>query len=79
MKVYQKTNSDKYGYSGYSIGLHECSKFSLPISEQGKNVIIFYMDNSFSVLPDNRRIYILILGEGPIDGLDNTLITAEAK
>lgn len=79
MKVYQKTNSDKYGYSGYSIGLHECSKFSLPISEQVKNVIIFYMDNSFSVLPDNRRIYILILGEGPIDGLDNTLITAEAK
>ena len=79
MKVYQKTNSDKYGYSGYSIGLHECSKFSLPISEQVKNVIIFYMDNSFSVRPDNRRIYILILGEGPIDGLDNTLITAEAK
>ena len=37
------------------------------------------MDNSFSVLLDNRRIYILILGEGPIDGLDNTLITAEAK
>ena len=37
------------------------------------------MDNSFSVLPYNRRIYILILGEGPIDGLDNTLITAEAK
>lgn len=79
MKVYQKTNSDKYGYSGYSIGLHECSKLSLPISEQVKNVIIFYMDNSFSVLPDNRRIYILILGEGPVDGLDNTLITAEAK
>ena len=37
------------------------------------------MGNSSSVLPDNRRIYILILGEGLIDGLDNTLITAEAK
>ena len=79
MKISQKTNSDKYGYSGYGIGLHECSKFSLPSSDQGKNVIIFYMGNSSSVLPDNRRIYILILGEGPIDGLDNTLITAEAK
>ena len=28
---------------------------------------------------DNREKYILVLGEGPIDGLDDTIITAEAK
>ena len=37
------------------------------------------MDNSLSVHTDNKKIYILVLGEGSTDGLDDTTITVEPK
>ena len=45
----------------------------------GKNVIIFGADMSSSVNIDNIRKYVLILGEGPTKGLDDTTLTAETK
>ena len=44
----------------------------------GKNFIIFGADMSSSVHFDNKNKDILILGEGPTQGLDNTTFTAEA-
>ena len=40
-----------------------------------KNVIIFGADTSSSVHVDSKRKYILILGEGPKQGLDGTTIS----
>ena len=48
-------------------------------SEWGKSVVIFGVDNSSYMHADNREKYILVLGEGPTDGLDDTTITAEAE
>ena len=45
----------------------------------GRNVIIFGGDLSLSVHIDNKGTDILILGEGPTQGLDDTTLTAEAK
>ena len=45
----------------------------------GKNVIIFVADMSSFVHADNKNKDILILGEGPTQGLDDTTLTAEAK
>ena len=45
----------------------------------GKNVIIFGADMSSSVHTDNKEKDILILGEEPTQGLDDTTLTAEAK
>ena len=45
----------------------------------GKNVIIFRADMSSSVLIDDNNKYILILGKGTTQGLDDTTLTAEAK
>ena len=45
----------------------------------GKNVIIFRADMSSSVHVDNKGKDIVILGEGPIQGLDDTTLTAEAR
>ena len=45
----------------------------------GKNVIIFGADTSSSVHIDNKNKDILILGEEPTQGLDDTTLTAEAK
>ena len=44
-----------------------------------KNVIIFGADMSSSVHVDNKGKDIVILGEGPIQGLDDTTLTAEAR
>ena len=45
----------------------------------GKNVIIFGADMSSSVHNDNKNKDILILGEGPTQGLDDSTLTADAK
>ena len=44
-----------------------------------KKLIIFGVDMSSSVHVDNKERDILILGEGPTQGLDSTIFTAEAK
>ena len=76
VKITKKDNPDKYGYSGFGIGFDACSQFSLSIGAWGKNVIVFCMDNSFSVFPENRKRDILVFGEGPIDRLHNTSTAA---
>ena len=45
----------------------------------GKSVVVFGVDNGLSVNADNWKKDILVLGEGPTDGLDDTTITTEAK
>ena len=45
----------------------------------GKNFTILRADMSSSVHVDNKNKDILILGEGPTQGLDGTTLTAEAK
>ena len=44
-----------------------------------KNVIIFGADMSLSVHVDNKGKDILILGEGPTQGLNDITLTTEAK
>ena len=45
----------------------------------GKSVFIFGADMSSSVHIDNKKKDILILGERPTQGLDDTTLKAEAK
>ena len=45
----------------------------------GKNVIIFGGGMSSSVHIDNKNKDILIIGERPTQGLDDTTLTVEAK
>ena len=73
------TDPDKYKYSGYGIGFDTRSEFSLPDGNVGKNVIIFGADMGSSVHIDKISKDILIFGEGPAQGLDDTALTAEVK
>ena len=52
---------------------------SLPDGTMGKNAIIFGAGMSSSVYVDNKGKDILIFGEGPTKGLDDTILTAESK
>ena len=60
---------DKYKYSGYRIGFDRRGAYLLPSGNFGRNVIIFGVDKSLSILVDIKRKYILILGKGPTQGL----------
>ena len=72
VKLTKNADIDKYGYSGYGIGFHRETSFSIG-NEIGKNVIIFGVDMSLSTKIDNRKKDILILGKGPTQGLEHTL------
>ena len=54
VKLTKNADLNKYKYRGYSIGFDSRSKFSLPHGSMGKNVIIFGVDMSSSVLIDNK-------------------------
>ena len=79
VKLTKNADSGKYKYSGYSIGFDYLLEFSFTDGSMGKNLIIFGVDLSSSVHIDNKNKYILITGEGPTQGLDDTTLAAEAK
>ena len=79
VKLNKNADIDKYKYSGYGIGFDSRSDFLFTVGSYGKNVIIFGVDMNSSVDIDNKGKYILILGEGPTQGLDDTTLKAEAK
>ena len=64
---------DKCKYSGYGIGFDRHGSFSFPGIGLGRNVRIFGVDMSSSVHVDNKKKDILILREGPTQGLEHTL------
>ena len=80
VKLTKNFDFDKYKYCGYDIGFNVNGTFSLSNgSGFGKNVIIFGVDMNSSVRIDNKKKYILILGKGPTQGLDDTTLTAEKE
>ena len=72
----KNANIEKYGYSGYGIGFDRRSSFSFPGGGFCQNVLIFGVDMRSSAHIDTKKKDILVLGNGPTVGLENTL-TAE--
>ena len=68
----------KYKYSRYDIGFDSRSEFLFTEESKGKNAIIFGAAMRLSVHIDSKEKDILILGEEPTQGLDDTTVTAEA-
>ena len=64
---------DNYKYSGYGIGFDRRSSFSFPSGGFDQNVLIFGADMSSSIDDENKKKYILVLGRGPMQGLERTL------
>ena len=79
VQLTKNSDLDKYKYTGYGIGFHSRSELFIYRWRLWKNVIIFggYMSSSLHV--ENKGKDILILGEGPIQGLHDTTLKAEAK
>ena len=79
VKLTKNANLYKYKYSGFGIWFDARSEFSFTDGRVGKNIKIFGAGKSLSVHIDNKNKDILIIGEGPTQGLDDTVLTAEAK
>ena len=75
VKLTKHVDVDLYKYSGYSIRFDRKGSYSIG-DEVGRNMIVFGVDMSSSPHTDNKKKDILILGKGPIQGLEHTL-TAE--
>ena len=77
-KLAKNTDPDKYAYSSCVIGFDSRSQFSLTDRSMGKNAIIFGVDMASSVHIDNKKKDTLPPVKGPIKGLVDTKLTAEA-
>ena len=74
VRLTKNANIDKYKCSGYGIGFDRRGTFSFPNSGFG---VISGVDMSSSAHVDSKKKDILILGEGPTQGLVGTTLTAE--
>ena len=77
VKLTKNADPDKYGYTGYGIGFDPRSQFSLPDGNWGKNSLFLELVIVFLCMLIMKRI--LVLGEDPTQGIDDTTITAESK
>ena len=80
------TDNSKNNYKGYGICFDEGSQFGHTMSEDGRthitngrNVLIFGADMSFSVHATNRANHIYLMGDGLTQGINDTTIYAEKK
>ena len=80
------TDYDKNNYKGYGICFDERSQFGHAITENGRthttngrNILIFGADMSFSTHATNRANHIYLMGEGLTQGNNDTTIYAEKK
>ena len=80
------TDNSKNNYKGYGICFDEGSQFGHTMSEggrthitNGRNVLIFGADMSFSIHATNRANHVYIMGDGLTQGINDTTIYAEKK
>ena len=78
------TDSDKNNYKGYGICFDERSQFGHTITEDGRthttngrNVLIFGVDMSFSARATNRANHIYLMGDGLTQGINDTMLYSE--
>ena len=84
MEITKNTDTSKYNYKGYGICFDEGRSFGHKITEGGRthttlgrNVIIFGADMSFSAHATNRANNIYVMGDGLIQGINDTTIYVE--
>ena len=78
------TDYDKNNYKGYGICFDERSQFGHAITENGRahttdgrNVLIFGVDMSFSTHAKNRASHIFLMGNGLTQGINDTTLYVE--
>ena len=80
------TDNSKNNYKGHGICFDEGSQFGHTMTEggrtritNGRNVLIFGADMSFSIHRTNRANHIYVMGDGLTQGIHDTTLYAEKK
>ena len=80
------TDNSKNHYKGYGICFDERSQFGHIMTEggrthirNGRNVLIFGVDMSFSIHRTNRANHIYVMGDGLTQGIHGTTLYVETK
>ena len=80
------TDNSKNNYKGYGICFDERSQFGHTIPEDGRahttngrNVLVFGVDMSFSAHATNRANHIYLMGDGLTQGINDITLYAEKK
>ena len=78
------TDNSKYNYKGYGICFDEGSQFGHTMTEggrthitNGRNILIFGADMSFSIHATNRANHIYVMGDGLTQGIHDTTLYVE--
>ena len=81
MKLTKKTDLDKYGYSGYGFGSDGMHIYNFDGQMMNGVKILLFLELIivFSLYVYIRKKEMLVLDEGPTDGLDDATLTAEDK
>ena len=77
IKITKDVNTSHYQYHGYGICFDGKSDFSFGNTTNGKNVIIFGADMSFSSHSTNKANNIYVLEKDFVQGINGTIICAE--
>ena len=77
MKVIKNADTSKYKYKGYGICFDEGGSFSKGNISNGKNVLIFGVDESSLVHANNKAKYIYVMGGLFVQGINDTTLYAE--
>ena len=80
------TDNSKNNYKGYGIWFDERSQFGhtitengIPYTSNGRNVLIFGVDMSFSIHATNTANHIYVMGDGLTQGIHDTTLYVEKK
>ena len=84
MQITKMADTSKYDYKAYGICFDERSQFGHTITEggrahteNGRNVLIFGADMSFSVNKTNRENHVYVMGGGFTQGIHDTTLYVE--
>ena len=77
IEIIKDADTSKYKYRGYGICFDEGGSFSKGNISNGKNVLIFGVDESSSVHANNKANNIFVMGDLFVQGINDTTLYAE--
>ena len=77
MEITKNADTSKYKYKGYGICFDEGGSFSKGNISNGKNVLIFGVDESSLVHANNKANSIYVMGDLFVQGINDTTLYAE--
>ena len=73
MEITKNADTSKYKYKGYGICFDEGGSFSIGNINNGRNALIFGVDESSVVHSNNKANNIYVMGDGVVQGINNII------